>query len=306
MKIKFWGVRGAVPCPGLNTVRYGGNTICIELRFNDPDRLIIIDAGSGIRALGNEIMAKESPSDKITADIIITHTHMDHIQGLPYFAPLYVPKAKLRIIGPASSGKVTLKRIVSGLFSYNYFQINESELDADIKYLDINEGKVDLGYDEIRLFAKYLNHPIRCLGYRFEYNDKVICTAYDTEPFRNLFNTPQDDPLFTKVKFEQGKEMANKLNQWVSDFFKDADLLIHDGQYTEKEYQASKIGFGHTSMEYAIESAKKAGVKKLVIIHHDPNYSDDKLDALSEKLCNSPNSDDMQVIFAKEGMKLNL
>ncbi len=307
MRIKFWGVRGSIPCPGPNTVKYGGNTMCIEIRFEDPDRLFIVDAGSGIRELGNDIMAKDYPNGPIKADILLTHTHWDHIMGFPFFTPLYIPGTELRVFGPVDFVRnEKLEKIVGGQLEYKYFPINHVELRSSVEYIDSREGLLDLGYEEIKLTAKYLNHPILCFGYRFEYKDKIICTAFDTEPFQNLFFIPPDDPSYDEAKNEEGEEIASELNQLVSDFFAGADLLIHDAQYTEEEYSSSKVGWGHTSMEYAINSAKKAGVKKLALVHHEPLYSDKKLDELSKKLCNSKDLKGMEVFFVKEGMEINM
>jgi len=306
MKIKFWGVRGDTPCPGAGTVKYGGNTMCIEICFSNPDRLIIIDAGSGIRELGNDMLTRDFSDGKITADILLTHTHWDHIMGFPYFAPVYVPGTKLRVFGPVNYKKDTLKSMVGGLFEYDYFQISQKELSADINYIDINEGAVDLEYDGIKLAAKILNHPILCLGYRFEYKGKVVCTAYDTEPFQNLLYLSPDDPSCDESMVKEGEEIAAELNQEIMDFFNGADLLIYDAQYTAKEYYESKIGWGHTPIEYAIKSAQKAGVKRLALVHHDPLSTDAKLDELYEKYCNAVDLNGMQVFFVREGMEVNI
>ena len=305
MRIKFWGVRGSIPCPGPETVQYGGNTMCIEMRFSDPDRLLIIDAGSGIRELGNDIMANDFSKGSIKADIFLTHTHWDHIMGFPFFTPLFIPGTELRVFGPVSSLKDTLEDIVGGQLEYEYFPIRHVELVSSIDYIETKQGLVDLGYDEIKLTCKYLNHPIRCLGYRFECKGKVVCTAYDTEPFQNVFDTP-DDPSYDESMAIEGEAIAKEQNQLVSDFFEGADLLIHDAQYTEEEYLASKTGWGHTPMEYAIKAAQEAGVKKLALVHHEPLYSDEKIDELSEKLCNSADLKGMQVVFAREGMEINI
>jgi phosphoribosyl 1,2-cyclic phosphodiesterase len=307
MKIKFWGVRGSIPCPGPKTVRYGGNTMCIEIRFFDPDRLFVIDAGSGIRELGNDIMANDYPKGNIQTDILLTHTHWDHIMGFPFFTPLFIPGSDLRVFGPVDFIKnEKLEKIVGGQLEYKYFPINHGELSANLEYIDSREGIIDLGYDEIKLTAKYLNHPILCFGYKFEYKDKIICTAYDTEPFQNLFFLSPDDPGYDESRCKEGEEIAIELNQNVNDFFAGADLLIHDAQYTEEEYKASKVGWGHTSMEYAINAAKQAGVKKLALVHHEPLYSDEKIDGLAKKLCNPSKLNGMEAFFVKEGMEINI
>lgn len=307
MRIKFWGVRGSIPCPGPNTVKYGGNTMCIEMRLGDPEQLFIIDAGSGIRELGGHLMANDLPKGPIKADIFLTHTHWDHIMGFPFFTPVFIPGTTLRVYGPVNFKKDKLEDIVGGQLEYDYFPIRQVELSADIDYFETQaDALIDLGYDTIKVTTKLLNHPILCLGYRFEYKNKVVCTAYDTEPFQNLFYLSPDDPSYDEARVKEGEEFAAELNHEIMQFFSGADLLIHDAQYTAKEYYESKIGWGHTPIEYAIQSAKKAGVKQLALVHHDPLYSDAKLNELSEKLYDIPDLEDMDVFFAREGMEITL
>ena len=181
MKIKFWGVRGSIACPGQQTLKYGGNTPCIEVRLPDTGRLLIIDAGSGIRELGYYLMSHDLPKGPIHTDIFLSHTHWDHIMGFPFFSPVYLPTSKLKIYGPVTLEGDSLEQIMAGQMTYRYFPIREVELAADIQYIELKEDRLDLG-DGLILTTKYLNHPILCLGYRFEYQGKIFCTLYDTEP----------------------------------------------------------------------------------------------------------------------------
>ena len=305
LKIKFWGVRGSIPCPGALTTTYGGNTACIELRLTDPDRLIILDAGSGIRELGNAMMATYSPSTPINTEIFLTHTHWDHIMGFPFFTPVYVPGTRLKVHGPVSCGDAPpLEAIVGGQLTYQFFPIRETELAADITYEELKEGRYDLG-DGVRLKVQYLNHPLLCLGYRFEYKGKVVCTAYDTEPFMNLFSTDPHDPSYDENMALEGEIAARQENSRLQAFYQDADLLIYDAQYTEKEYNKDKIGWGHSAMEYAIAAGKQSGVARLALFHHDPMRTDGELDALGAEF-RQKNDSDMNLFFAKEGMEIYL
>lgn len=279
IKIRFWGVRGSIPCPGPTTVQYGGNTACLELRFGDADRLIIIDAGSGIRSLGNHMMQHDLPRGPIDTSIFITHTHWDHIMGFPFFTPIFIPGSKIKVYGPVSFEDEGLDDVVGGQLSYRYFPVKQSELAADIEYIQLKECTMDLG-DGIFVTTKYLNHPILCLGYRFEYRGCVFCTAYDTEPFRNLFPTDPEDPGFDETAAEEGELAAKQENENVLRFFQGADVLVHDAQYTYEEYQTSKLGWGHSPFEFAINSAHKAGVKRLCLFHHDPLRTDKQLTSL--------------------------
>lgn len=305
MKIRFWGVRGSIPCPGPNTVKYGGNTSCIEMQLEGINRRIIIDAGSGIRELGNKMVAEDLKKGPLTADIFLTHTHWDHIMGFPFFVPIFIPGTKLKIYGPVTYEDETLKGVLSGQWTYRYFPVRHEELSSDIEYVDLKEEKTDLGQGLI-LITKYLNHPLLCLGYRFEYQGKVFCTAYDTEPFRNVFSTDPKDPSYDEAMAVEGELVAKEENERIENFCRNADLLIYDTQYTQKEYDAGKKGWGHSTIENAIDIAKRNGVKRLALFHHDPLRSDDELDNLSRQYCSSQPDSKVDIFFAREGMQISI
>jgi phosphoribosyl 1,2-cyclic phosphodiesterase len=306
MKVRFWGVRGSIACPGIDTVEFGGNTSCLELRFGKKDRLIIIDAGTGIRALGNHLLQNDLPKGPIKTEIFITHTHWDHIIGFPFFQPIYIEGTKLKVYGPITFEEDTLENIIGDLLRYRYFPVLHGELAADINYFQLSECEMDLG-NGITLKTKYLNHSLLCLGYRFEFKGKVLCTAFDTEPFRNVFSTDPNAPDYDPVAREKGEEAVREENQKLLDFFHGADILIHDCQYTKKEYFASKIGWGHSYFEHVIDSALEVGVKKIVLFHHDPLRTDQELFAL-EKRCHErmANQSAFEIVVAKEGMEILL
>ncbi|MBU1564567.1 MAG: MBL fold metallo-hydrolase [Proteobacteria bacterium] len=305
MKVRFWGVRGSIPSPGPETQKYGGNTACIEMRVGSDDRLIIIDAGSGIRSLGNYIMVNDLPKGPIKADIFLSHTHWDHIMGYPFFTPIYIPGTTLRVYGPVSFEEDPLEEVVGGQMKYRYFPINLGELASEIEYIRLKEApSIDLG-NGLLLSTKLLNHPITALGYRFTHNSKVVCTCYDTEPFRNLFITDPANPDYDEAMAIEGEEVAVEQNLTVENFFAGADLLIHDAQYLAAEFGA-RINWGHTSIEYAIAAANRAGVKKLALFHHDPDRSDATLDKLSSLYCEPGKFGDTEVFFAREGMEILL
>ena len=302
IRVRFWGVRGSVPCPGPKTVKYGGNTSCLELRFGEEERLVLIDAGTGIRELAGHIMKKDLPKGPIKTELFLTHTHWDHIMGFPFFIPLFVPNTELKVFGPVTYEDHTLDRIFGDMLSYRYWPVRLEELAAKIEYSDLKEGTKDLG-GGIWVTTKYLNHPVLVLGYRFEYRGKVFCTAYDTEPFRNVFDVSPDDPSYDEEAVKEGALAAQEENEKVVSFFKGADILIHDSQYTHQEYITSKLGWGHSSFEHAVNAAHKAGVKKLLLFHHDPDRADAELERIENKIQKAVGGKtNMQVMMAREGL----
>lgn len=275
--VKIWGDRGSMPVPGPDTVVFGGNTACIEVRCGK--RLIVIDAGSGIRGLGDWLVRNDLKNGPINADIFITHTHWDHIMGFPMFTPIYIPGTKLRIRGPVNFEDETLEQIIGTQLSYRYWPVRQDELAAKISYESLKETQLDLG-DGVKISTKYLNHPVLCLGYRIEYEGKVFATAYDHEPFANLFPTDPAHPDYDAAVAEEGNLAAREENARIESFYRGVDLLVHDTQYTAKEFQAGKQGWGHSSFEYAINAANRCGVKHLLLFHHDPNRGDTELQEL--------------------------
>jgi ribonuclease BN (tRNA processing enzyme) len=266
---------------------------------------VIVDLGTGVKPLGDWLMANDFKKGPIDADIFITHTHWDHIMGFPMFTPIFIPGTRLRIRGPVSYEDETLESIIGAQLSYRYWPVRQSELAADITYDQLKETHLDLG-GGLTVRTKYLNHPILCLGYRFEYEGKSIITAYDNEPFRNVFPTDPNDPSYDEDAAREGELAAREENEKILRFFKDADVLIHDTQYTKKEYEAGKIGWGHSSYEHAINSAHKAGVKQLVLFHHDPNRTDQQLEELEVEYRNRiAGKTEMQIMMAREGLVIS-
>jgi len=307
IRVTFWGVRGSIPTPGPTTVKYGGNTACLELRFGAEERLIIIDAGSGIRELGGAILAKDLKRGPIDTKIFLTHTHWDHIMGFPFFTPIYIKNTKLEVFGPVSYEEDSLDSVVGGQLQYKYFPVTVGQLEADIHYSRLRETEMDLD-GGVKVTTKYLNHPITVLGYKFEYQGKVFCTAYDHEPFSNIFDVSPDNPSYNEEAVREGALAAKEENDKVEAFFSGADLLVHDSQYTQKEYMKDKKGWGHSSFEWAIVSANRARVKHLVLFHHEPMRSDDELEKvycdLIKKL--KVKKVTMKVSLAQEGTSIEV
>lgn len=305
MNVRFWGVRGSIPCPGPLTQKYGGNSSCMELRIGEENRLVIIDAGTGIRQLGNHLMQHDLPKGPIRAEIFLSHTHWDHIMGFPFFIPIYVPGSQLKVYGPVSFEDDTLEDVVGGQMKYRYFPVNMGELRSEIEYVRLKEESGRDYGNGLLLSTKILNHPITALGYRFDYQGKSFCTCYDFEPFRNLFITDPDHPDYDEAMAVEGEEVAREQNQAVESFFAGADLLVHDSQYTEAEFK-SRVGWGHSSYEYAIAVANRAGVKRLALFHHDPDRTDQQIDEMAGTYCEPGRYGQTEVFFAREGQLVEL
>jgi phosphoribosyl 1,2-cyclic phosphodiesterase len=303
--VTFWGVRGSIPTPGHETSRYGGNTLCIEVRFAGCGRTLIIDAGSGIRRLGDDLLARPGRARGLSVDILLSHTHLDHILGLPFFQPLYHRETRVSLYGPAISAEDRLEQVIGGQMSYRYFPVRQVELAAEISYIDLREGVYDLG-DGIRLSATYLNHPLLCMGYRIEFGRRVLCTAFDTEPFHNVFITDPADPRYDKLMAQEGEQAAQAAAARMTAFLREADLLIHDGQFTQQEYQAGRVGWGHSSIEHAVSLAESSGSRRLALVHHDPTRTDTELDGLTERYGMLRPESQVEVCFAREGLSITL
>lgn len=280
MKVRFWGVRGSIPVPGPKTVKYGGNTSCIEIR-GDKNEIIILDAGTGLRELGNFLIANDLKNGPLKLNILLSHTHWDHIQGFPLFGPAYIPTTEITFRGPVNfSGP--LSEIVAGQMNYSYFPIKLDELKAKINFIELQEDTFNIG--PFNVTTKYLNHPLLTLGYRIKYNNKVVVSLYDTEPYRNLFLSDLDKDELNEIDKEAMKEADNyvkEMNEKVIRFAKNSDLCIYDAQYKAEEYEAKK-GWGHSTVDQAIENSLSARVKRLALFHHDPLREDKEVDKIQK------------------------
>ncbi|MDO8699495.1 MAG: MBL fold metallo-hydrolase [Rhodoferax sp.] len=290
MKVRFWGVRGSIASPGPKTVRYGGNTTCIEIR-TDNNELIILDAGTGIFPLSQTLLA-ELP---VTANVLITHSHWDHIQGLPFFIPNFIPGNTLRLHGSFDpvSGK-GIEQVMSVQLQYSYFPVREAEMKARIEYVTLApEQSIQIGSATITPYL--LNHPVIDFGYRIESNGKSVFFTGDHEPPYNIYD-PEDDGYAEYQVFVDEKAKA------IEDAIRGVDVFIADCSYTDAEYPAKK-GWGHGTFSSSIASAHAAGTKVLFCTHHEPTRSDDALEAAFQSALetNASMTKGMDIRLAREG-----
>ena len=253
--VKFWGVRGSVPTPGKDTVKYGGNTSCIEMQVGG--KRLIFDGGTGIRELGKEMM-QEMP---VEAYLFFTHYHWDHIQGFPLFTPAFSKGNCFHIYGAIPpEGESMKQHFIDRVLHYNS-PIPLKGMQADLQFYELEHGQKMMLHD-IEIETGSLNHPNTAMGYRVTWNGRSAVYCSDTEHF------------------------SDRLDEHVVHLARGADVLIYDAMYTDDEYHSSKspkVGWGHSTWQEAIKVAKAAGVKRVVIFHHEPGHSDDFLDRIGEK-----------------------
>jgi len=293
MKVKFWGVRGSIPSPGPKTVRYGGNTTCIEIR-TDNNELIILDGGTGIFPLSQTLL-KELP---VTANIFNTHSHWDHIQGLPFFIPIFIPGNKIKLHGsfdPISGEGV--ERIIAIQLQYSYFPVREVEMKTRFEYANVMPNE-PISVGTATVTPVLLNHPVINLGYRIDCNGKSVFFTGDHEPHTNIYS-PDDDG------YAEFQSLIEGQHQSIVNAIKGVDVLIADSAYTLEEYPAKK-GWGHGTFDSSIQLAQAAGAKTLYCTHHEPTRSDDDLEKVfAEALARHPGAEGMlDIRLAREGEEI--
>jgi CheY-like chemotaxis protein/phosphoribosyl 1,2-cyclic phosphodiesterase len=282
--------------PGPTTLHYGGNTSCVEVR-TDKGTLIVLDCGTGAHGLGQVLVGEDA--QPVHGHLLITHTHWDHIQGFPFFAPLFVPSHVWDIYAPGGLGK-RLEETLAGQMEYAYFPVTLEQLGATIRYHDLVEGLFDVG--DARVTARYLNHPGLTLGYRVQAGGTVVVYATDHEPHAK----PQPEGSSASTIGLRAMPVHHEDQGHIA-FMRGADLVIHDAQYSAAEY-AQKVGWGHSPMEYAVDVALAAGVKQLALFHHDPTHDDGMLDHLVD-VCRrrvSAGQGALTVFAAAEGLTIEL
>jgi phosphoribosyl 1,2-cyclic phosphodiesterase len=257
--LKFWGVRGSIPTPGPTTLQFGGNTSCIEVRADGE--IIILDAGTGLRLLGRELIA-EFNNHPLELTLLLTHTHWDHIQGLPFFLPVYKPQNHLRILG-YQGARTRLHDVLTGQMETPFFPIGLTEVPANVKIVELEDLNFNVG--PVRVQACLANHPGTCVGYRLWASGGSIAFFPDNELHPKGQGLTQAAPQLHRT--ERPK---------MADFLRGTDVLIMDAQYDCEEYQ-EHIGWGHGCLDEVVALAMEAEVKQLFLFHHDPNHDDAKI-----------------------------
>jgi phosphoribosyl 1,2-cyclic phosphodiesterase len=277
MKAKFWGTRGSLASPGPETVRYGGNTPCVEVRAGNGD-LIILDAGTGIRRLGATLA---DPIDRI--DILLTHLHSDHVQGLGFFEPLFRMQRGVHVWGPRSINHSVGTRL-GRILAPPLFPIHLRDMPGRLAVHELPLGQFEIG--AFTITTALVCHPGPTVGYRISADGATMCYIPDHEPALGSCRFPTD-PV------------------WTSGFgiAEDVDVLIHDAQYTTEEYRA-RVGWGHTAIADAVAFAVLSGARRLLAFHHDPSHDDDEIDRMLEEATRPDHG--CNVVGAREGMSIEI
>ncbi len=267
--VRFWGVRGSLPVPGPETLEFGGNSPCLEIRCGP--HILIFDAGSGIRSLGNAL-CDEGIED---IDLLFSHCHYDHICGLPFFAPFFCKGRSINLWSGHLAGVMSTQEMVSAFMTEPFFPVSPDFFVADMSYKDFTAGDILMPKSGITVKTGALNHPNGCIGYRVEWNDKAICYISDTE------------------------HREGQLDQTILNLIHGADIVIYDATYTDEEYPEYR-GYGHSTWQEGIRLCEQANAKQLVIFHHRPRRNDEFLRTLEhEARTMRPGT-----VVAREGMVL--
>jgi phosphoribosyl 1,2-cyclic phosphodiesterase len=295
VQVRFWGTRGSIASPGKATVRYGGNTSCVEMRTASGE-LLIFDSGTGIRELGQALSSGNGP---VSGHIFLSHTHWDHIQGFPFFWPAFVEGNDLTIYAGRDLDR-ELESVLAGQMEYAYFPVRLEDMHAAVRFRNLGEEQVTVG--DARIDVQYMNHTGLTLGYRIHADDRLVVYATDNEPHDKAFRDLGG----------RGRPPATPWPVHLSDsrfveFVRDADLLITDAQYTAEEFP-QKVGWGHSTVEHAVDFAVVAGVKRLALFHHDPTRDDRAVDALVRRARRrvARQGSSLDVFAAAEGLTLTI
>ena len=269
--VRFWGVRGSIACSGPRTARYGGNTSSLEVRCGE--RMLLFDAGTGLRYLGNSLPA----SAPLEADLFLTHTHFDHVCGLPFFRPFFQPHNRFRLWAGHLAEGMTLRRVLGEFMMSPLFPVPPQVFRARMEYREFKAGETLQAGPQVAVRTAVLNHPDGATGYRIEYGGRSVCYLTDTE------------------------HVPGAPDRNVLDLIAGADLVIYDSMYTDAEYD-TYVGWGHSTWQEGVRLCRAAGAKRLAVFHHDPEHDDDLLDAIARDVEKQlPGS-----FVAKDGLSLQL
>lgn len=301
MNLTFWGVRGSHPVPGQSTARYGGHTSCVEIR-NDFGERLILDAGTGIRSLGQKLAFERVPDEAEHYHLLLSHVHWDHIQGLPFFEPIYLEHTKISMYSLRQATD-ELQSVISGITRYEFFPIPLESAPAEFEFKEVSDGE-RFAIDHFMVTPFALNHPFGAIGYRIDADASSVAYVCDTAPF---------DEMLHKQHFLDGPEepdMDDRLalaamKKNVMDTIRGVDTVIFDTHFLPEEYEKFPH-WGHSTPDHAIALCEGLGIRRLILFHHAPSRSDEEMDRVEEKYRSLGRAKGMQVIAARENMALSI
>ena len=305
MKVKFWGVRGSYPTPSKNVIKYGGNTSCVEVGTSDGST-IILDGGTGIRNCGKSLMKREFSEGKGKAYILISHTHWDHIQGFPFFEPIYKAGNEFEIFAKNREDR-TLQAIFAGQVDKEYFPVPLDQLleKTKIDFVAVEEDST-FEVDNVKVKTTRLNHPYIALAYRLSFKNKIFAYVTDTAPFKRILMETeyiQKPPDKNAPVPEDKQKRLDELELSLLKLIENADLVIYDTHFTTEEYEMFPH-WGHTTPEDALQNCYNSGVKHLVLFHHAPARTDEQLEKIHEKYLPDADKKGIKLSLAQEGAEI--
>lgn len=299
MYLTFWGVRGSYPVPGPATVRYGGHTSCVEVR-SASGQCLVVDAGTGLRALGKKLAAESFENEENVYNLILSHVHWDHIQGLPFFEPAYLGGSKIVVHAPRAAAD-ELRQVITGITRHEFFPVDLEAVPADFEFCEVMPGQ-PFKIGDFDILPIGLNHPFGAVGYRIDAEDRSLAYISDTAPFDRMLHKQH----FTAAPEEPSEDDRKVLSEMRASLVKalnKVDTVIYDTHFTADEYE-NFPHWGHSTPEHALEVCAESGVRQLVLYHHAPSHNDDTMDKIGAEFHKRGLALGISVVVARENMML--
>lgn len=298
MEITFWGVRGSYPVPGAATVRYGGQTSCVEVRSASGE-ILIVDAGTGLRALGQKL-AREQGSAPRRYDVVLSHVHWDHIQGLPFFEPAYIGGTRIAVHALRAAAD-ELQQVIGGITRHEFFPMPLEAVPADFEFCEVALGRA-LSVQGFSVLPIALNHPFGAVGYRIEADATSVAYVSDTAPFTDVLHK-QHFLSGPEQLTDKDRETLNSMREELINSLRGVDTVIYDTHFLPEEYERFPH-YGHSTPDQALELCMGLGISRLILYHHAPSHDDDTMDRIAETYAERGRAVSIEVVVAREGLTL--